>query len=425
LSGVRVWRQRRGSDPTGVGTELHEQATSMALLHTPRDELGDLLRKQVESQILPSWCRVTLDRKHGGFRFSDAAESGKQLVSQSRMLWNLAHAHRLGFRAPSHDLLARASDGYEFLQRHLRDPNHGGYFWSVTRSGQIRNSMKTLYGQAFVIFALVEFSRATRDPVPLDEALSLWRTVMEHLHDPSNGGWIEHALPDWSPLRSGRPVPIEIADCKSANAHLHWMEALIQLFAATGDPAVATSLAEAVDLLTTHFYTSDPRGARGLCTPDWRVPSSSNEPISLGHNVEFAWMLIEAEQVLARPISVDRLVAYVDHALATGFDDARGGLDQYVEDAVRDERPRERIWWVQAELVAALSEAAVRTAEDRYETALRQHLAFVFEYQVDPRDGLWWEAVDTSGTITNSSKHHQWKAGYHELRAIIRLIDAL
>ena len=245
-------------------------------------DIGELLREQVESQVLPSWCRITLDRSYGGFRLGDISAPAKQLVSQSRMLWNLAHAHRLGIRPEGCDLLARATDGYQFLQRHLRDPTHGGYFWRVTRSGEIDDDVKALYGQAFVIFALVEFSRASRDPVPLHEALTLWRTVMECLHDPRFGGWTEHASPDWSPPAAGRAAPLDLVDHKSANAHLHWMEALIELGAETGDPAVSSSLEEAVDVLSTHFYPPDPRAAQSIVTADWRqMPGSHEAPISL------------------------------------------------------------------------------------------------------------------------------------------------
>ena len=401
-------------------------------------EIGEMLREQVEQQILPSWCRITLDRRYGGFRFGDVTWSrgrrrlrrrvpGKQVVSQSRMVWNLAHAHRHGFRPEGHDLVARATSGYQFLQRHLRDPVHGGYYWRVSRSGEIDEEVKALYGQAFVIFALVELSRASRAPAPLADALTLWRAVMEHLHDPTYGGWTEHALPDWSPPGAGRRVPIAVAGHKSANAHLHWMEALVELATETRDPAVVHSLNEAVDILTTHFHPPDPRAARSIVTRDWQLASGSDdEPISLGHNIEFAWLLLRAEDVLGRPLSVDRLAAYVDHALETGFDGTRGGLDAFWARAGSQPEHRERIWWVQAEFVASLAEAAARTTQGRrYEDLLRRQLTFVLGRQADPRDGLWWEAVDEEGRILDPSKHHEWKAGYHELRAIILLTESV
>jgi len=402
-------------------------------------QVGELLREQIESQILPAWCTITLDRRYGGFRLGESEAvirltrrrrraPGKQLVSQSRMLWNLSHAHRHGFRTRRHDLLARAEDGYRFLQRHLRDPIHGGYYWRVSRSGEPDDDIKALYGQAFVIFALVEFSRASRDRVPLEDALTLWRVVMERLHDPTDGGWTEHALADWSPPDASRPVPVARARHKSANAHLHWMEALIELGAETGDPGVVNSLEEVVDLLATHFYPADPGAAQSIVTREWQPLSGAHEmPISLGHNVEYAWLLLRAEQVLGRQLSVDRLASYLDHALETGFDDASGGLDTHPGRPGSGATHHDRIWWVQAELLACLTEAIAQTTprHERYEEALRRQLEFVFGRQADPRDGLWWETVDEAGRITTPLKHHEWKAGYHELRALTLLSTRL
>jgi cellobiose epimerase len=435
---MRSERRRARFDPTGIGTRLHELAGSGALEHTRFLEIGGMLREQVEDQILPSWCRITLDRRYGGFRFGDVSPfrsgrpprrrfPGKHVVSQSRMVWNLAHAHRHGFRPKGHDLLARATSGYQFLQRHLRDPVHGGYYWRVSRSGEVDEPVKALYGQAFVIFAFVELSRASRDPAPLDDALTLWRAVMEHLHDATYGGWTEHALPDWSFLGPGRKAPISVAGHKSANAHLHWMEALVELAAESNDGAVVDSLGEAVDVLTTHFHPTDPAAARSIVTRDWQFASDADQtPISLGHNVEFAWLLLRAEQVLARPLSIDRLTAYVDHALKVGFDGTNGGLDDVPASVASQPEHRSRIWWVQAEFLASLAEAAARTTQGgRYDDLLRRQLTFVLGRQADPHDGLWWEAVDEEGRITNPSKHHEWKAGYHELRAIILLSESM
>ena len=118
-------------------------------------------------------------------------------------------------------------------------------------------------------------------------------------------------------------------------------------------------------------------------------------------------------------------MSYIDHALETGFDEVRGGLDTHPTRTGSRQAHRERIWWVQAELLAALTEAAARTTQRRrYEDVLRRHLAFVLGRQADPRDGLWWETVDEEGRIVTPSKHHEWKAGYHELRAVTRLSES-
>ena len=56
---------------------------------------------------------------------------------------------------------------------------------------------------------------------------------------------------------------------KSANAHLHVMEALAELCEATGDSEVAKSLGEATLINRTHFYPPDPGQAAFHRHPDW------------------------------------------------------------------------------------------------------------------------------------------------------------
>jgi len=81
-----------------------------------------------------------------------------------------------------------------------------------------------------VIYAFVEYYRASSDPEALRRALELYHTVQAHLHDDKNGGWFEHADRKWKLLSARRPAGSgRDHRCKSANAHLHWMEALTEL----------------------------------------------------------------------------------------------------------------------------------------------------------------------------------------------------
>ncbi len=77
------------------------------------------------------------------------------------------------------DYRAAAAQGYRFLLEHFRDPEHGGYYWLTDRSGRPLDRRKFLYGQTFVIYALVEYYRASGVRAALDHAVELYRTVHE------------------------------------------------------------------------------------------------------------------------------------------------------------------------------------------------------------------------------------------------------
>jgi mannobiose 2-epimerase len=139
--------------------------------------------------------------------------------------------------------------------------------------------------------------------------------------------------------------------------------------------------------------------------------------------VEFAWLMVRAEQVLGRQPSWDHFQSHLDHALAHGWDTARGGLyhrgvgDQPATD-------QDKIWWVQAEMLAALSDALTHRSDPREALALQQLLGFLKAYQIDSRDGIWFDTVTAQGAPKNPAKAHNWKANYHDVRAIVKFIDA-
>ena len=248
---------------------------------------------ELVERVMPYWHDTTIDEEHGGYLLGDdvagpvAPPATKMIVSQARMVWGFAHAHRNGVRDPERDYLAAAAQGYRFLIERFRDPEHGGYYWLTDRAGNPLDDGKFLYGQAFVIYALVEYYRASGQRSALEHAVELYRTVQAHAYDEHNGGWWEQAHADWRPLAPGEPSTIGIPGLKSGNAHLHWFEALTELFEVTRPHAIRTSfnaplrlakvLREALQINTIYFYRAVRRAARGIAPPTG-AGSSSRTP---------------------------------------------------------------------------------------------------------------------------------------------------
>ena len=81
------------------------------------------------------------------------------------------------------------------------------------------NEKKIIYGQAFVIYALVEYHRATGSREPLDRAMDLYRVLQRKSHDRKFGGWVEHFTREWQPiLDRNSPAEVEVCGLKSANS---------------------------------------------------------------------------------------------------------------------------------------------------------------------------------------------------------------
>jgi mannobiose 2-epimerase len=401
-----------------------------------------LTGERVPTVMLPYWLHATRDDLAGGFLLHDDLLRGpvrrvghalrswrrprpsddKHVVSQARLVWVFAHAHVHGFDEGTVYLDA-ATQGRQFLLEHFLDHARGGYRWMTDRFGGAVNDTKTLYAQAFVIYAFVELACASGSREPLDDALALFRTVEQELHDDRYGGWREHAHADWSPLteddaRPGMPSPGR----KSANALVHWMEATSALLGATADVAVRRALLETLDLCRDPVFPGDPGATHERFLPDWS-PDPGGRRVSYGHNVEHAWLMLEAQRVLGEALDWERFHTYVDHTLRVGFDHGRGGAVTFGHgDAPAD--VRHKVWWVQCELINALCFALAAHADERYVHALARTVTFVERAMTDRRDGILLEEVAEDGRRRRPRKSGNWKAGYHDVRTAIAVAEA-
>ena len=389
------------------------------------------LKDQLVHKILPYWYDTAIDRTNGGYVLSDDAArkapsaTEKQLVTQSRMIWGFSHAHLKGLGDGKHDYLKAAEQGYHFLLDHFLDREQGGYFWTTDVAGKPVDERKIVYGESFVIYGLVEYYRASGDKAALGHAMDLYQVLQKQSHDPKYGGWVEHFTRDWKPIvEPGSPVIVEVAGRKSANTHLHLMEALTELYAATHDPAVRKSLEEALKINRTYFYP-EPAGQAAFHRHfDWQPTTErSSAGLSYGHNVEFAWLMIRAEQTLGQNPSWTHFDAELNHALKYGYDHVRGGLysrgfdDQPATDT-------DKVWWVEAEMMAALTVGLKHKDNSAYSDALDKLLPFILTYQTNPSDGIWLDTVTAEGKPKVTAKAHNWKANYHDVRAMVIFIDA-
>lgn len=407
----------------------------------PPCSLSARVADDVSNHVLPFWL-ATVDGQHGGYAIeraggADAAIGSKQLVTQARLVWSFSHAHRAGLAADARYLDA-ATKGYQFLARHFHDAANGGYYWTTDRAGQPLDTRKILYGQAFALFALVEYFRAAGDPAALDEARRLFDVLERHARDRERGGWVEHFTREWRPiLAPGEYLLVEIAGLKSANTHLHLMEALTELADAAPAPAIRAALADALAINERVFFPAPDRTVQYTAL-DWSAParrwsrsaiaerareiSFGSPRLSYGHNVEFAWMAVRARQVLGLAPDWTRFDALLGHALDHGYDRARGGLYDGGY-GTREAWFTGKTWWAQAELLTALTIADARPDRPAYADTLGQHVDWLLGTQADPITRVWRWSMTGDGTVSDGRLAADWKTAYHDLRATLAYLE--
>jgi len=402
---------------------------------------------------LKLWYPLSIDLERGGYHSIITREwklqpyETKGIVQQARMAWVAAET---AMRRPEwrKELEPFAYQGAKFVAEKMWDAEFGGFYWEVKPDGtplsKENSEMKHAYGIAFAIYRLANVYRLTGDEAILKRAVEGFQWLDKNGHDAVNGGYVEAFYRDGTQMLAppkDRPEVIkgktrELLGCKSMNSHLHLMEAFIELYRVWKDPLLRDRLEELVVIMRDKV-TTWPGAMRQFFRADWTAAATY---VSFGHDVETAYLLEEAIEVLGRPNDEKTLAvckSLVDHSIEFGWDKENGGF--FYDGATFGAHPADstKFWWVQAEGLNALLRLYLRYGEQRYYDLALAQWNFIESKVVDAEFGGWYPVVDADGSNPRGldnrfsqvshglEKAHLWKTAYHEVHALLNASDVL
>jgi cellobiose epimerase len=405
--------------------------------HKVADELDAYLRRHVLRPRFPA-C---VDREHGGFHanyardWSPLEDRSRFIVYEARVLWTAATVARLRPDTRA-EYLPYVRHGVRYLADVMWDREHGGFHTFVDLSGRgLTGGLggRPVYGQAFAIYSLAAAHAATEDAEPLELAKRAWRWAEDHYRDDLGPGYRSAVKPD------GEPFPVPKAERpggaresidgpavhRTMNDHIHLLEAYAELLRSWPDPELRRRTEDLLAFVRDRLFT-EPGCLYIALRPDGRVVPA---PVSFGHDVETAFLMIEAEEALGREPSSATLRAarmLVDQALANGYDPARG---QLFESGSAYGRPIDRSieWWGQFEAFNAfqLMDERFGREDARYREAFAKAWALARDAFADPQHPGVCPRMDERGEVRCESKSHSWFASYHTARALLLTADRL
>ena len=400
------------------------------------------LVNHLEKGIIPFWLNHGLDRHYGGFltcfdaNGQPSGDENKYLVTQTRMIWGMSALYRL--YPARKELYEAAIQGVDFFIEHFWDRPSGGWFWKAARDGAVLDDGKVVYGQSFAIYALAEYTLATGDQRGLEYARQTFDLLQKYAADTFRGGYYENLEPDWRVSAPGFPA----GDRKSLDIHMHLMEAFTTLYACSREEIHKRKLQEVIDLILTRMV--HPISGCGMNQFDlafnpipainirrtWNAERAAGEVIarptdttSYGHNVELAWLLNRAAEVIGTPPGFYDAVTrkLVDHSLQYGFDHQLGGV-------YRDgphEGPAlvyDKEWWQNCEVLVGYLDAYEKLGDERYLEAFLKTWAFDHTYLINHDIGEWRQLLNREGKVIVGDIGNPWKAIYHSGRAVMESI---
>ncbi|WP_297082442.1 AGE family epimerase/isomerase [uncultured Demequina sp.] len=404
----------------------------------PTAALADL-RSRAEREliegILPFWEQRAFDADGwlvGTVRddLSVDPATPRHAVLASRILWTFAEAARADAGGESARWLESARTALALVTGPFWDAEHGGVVWSLDAAGAHLSDRKQVYAQAFTIYGLAAWSRATGDTEALDRAMRLFSLLEEHSRDREWGGYWEAHARDWSALEDMSLSDKDMNVPKSMNTNLHVLEAYSTLLDVTGDARVGEALAALLDANLEHIVRHDPWAYSALFFDrEW---TSHVDTISYGHDIEGSWLLWEAYEALDRAglgsadLEMRTRAAALDLAAAVrehGLDDDGGVM---YEGDPRGVTAPEKHWWPQAEgVVGWLNAFQVGHRGEDLAAALGAW-EFLDAHVVDHERGEWWAQLDRDRRpLTeheSSCRIGPWKCPYHNGRACLEVM---
>ena len=353
----------------------------------------DEMRVWMLGTLLPFWAETGVDRRHGGFfeKLSldrqPVVEADKRVRVQARQIYVFSHAHCLGAPARA---LATARQGVDFLTRYCWDRADGGWVHLVAPDGTPVDRRRDTYDQAFVLFALAWFYRATGDQDALDWIERSIGFLDGRLADATAGGYWEELSPDGARDRLPR----------RQNPHMHLLEAFLTLHQATGESRWLQRSSRVVGLFHAHFFDSATGSLGEFFTADWRpAPGEAGKAREPGHHFEWVWLLLHYRR-MAGDDSVlapaEALYTFArGHGMIGGADQPRRAVDAIAKDG--SPLADSARLWPQTEAVKGalareelLGDATAGADADRF-------LATVFSYLVGPDQNVWQDQIARDG----------------------------
>ena len=408
--------------------------------------LREEIKDHLQNVLIPFWKNMR-DNENGGyyglldFDLKVDKKAVKGCILNSRILWFFSNAYLMLGEA---SLLLEADHAYEFLEQYCMDKTYGGVYWSLKYNGEVEDSMKHTYNQAFAIFAISYFSDASGIETALWQAAKLYDLIESICCD--GKGYLEAFSEDFKLVGNEKLSENGVMAEKTMNTLLHVFEAYTEFYRVLlkeekqqnqeGNRVLSSKQKEELkksvgeklrwilDLFIEKIYNPKKERQEVFFDCDWH---SLIDLHSYGHDIETAWLIDRGCEILGDPIYTEKCSkmttvltkkiyerAYQNHSV---LNECENGIDN-----------KNRIWWIQAEaMVGFLNGYEKQPEKIEYYQAVEDIWNYIKEYLMDKRKGSewFWEVDEKNIPFNKKPLVEPWKCPYHNGRMCFEMIRRL
>jgi mannobiose 2-epimerase len=366
-----------------------------------------------------------IDETNGGFYGSITnenvadADAPRGLVLNARILWTFSAAYIF---TTNKKYLEVADRAYHYLTTHFIDKQYGGFFWSVDKYGKPIETKKQVYGIAFCCYAFSEYYQAGRNLHALKHAKDSFCLIEKYAFDKEKSGYYEAFTRDWQTIDDMRLSAKDANEKKTMNTHLHILEAYANLYSACPEENLKKIIQVLLANFSEHIIAPNEKHLGLFFDENWTLKSTD---VSYGHDIEAAWLLVEAANTISDPQWIQRTTHYALQ-LAMG---TREGLDKddgLWYELVDGKLVKQKHSWPQAEAMVGFFNAwQIGGSKKDLDQSMRSW-QFVQQKLVDTKNGEWyWGIKDDDSVMDGYYKAGFWKCPYHSVRACMEIIKRI
>jgi cellobiose epimerase len=401
---------------------------------------------------LNRWYPTIIDSVNGGYytnfeyNWERSNDQLKMLVTQARGLWTAARAATVFSK---NEIYKKASNhGYMFLTTKMWDHENGGFeLYYSPENLKNKTPYKLIYGNSFALLALAEYAKINPSKEVLGWVEKTFDWIDSVAHDNLNSGYYNLVLNE--ELKANTPKnQAYIADLdwgepkwKDQNTSIHLLEAFTTTYQVLPISKVKKRLKEMLELVSKTM--PQPSGTLKLYfTNDWRpidysglsrsfiLENQDIDHISFGHNIETAYLIIDASVALNGKVdstSLSIAKKLTDHTLKYGFATNNYGLYdrgyQFEKGGKIEIISRNKAWWSQFEAWHTLAlMSRYFPEEEQYQVAFQQMWKYIQNELFDHKyGGCYNYGLDESTWNKKDRKAHMWKCPYHDGRALMNV----
>ena len=391
-----------------------------------RESLISYYRKHILEDVMPFWDERCIDQTCGGYltcfdRKGVLTDDRKYIWFQGRQLYIYALLYNRLRRDPK--WLEMAEHGFRFLEGYGY-AGRGRWNYVLDRSGRVLEGTISVFSDFHVLQGVAEFLKISE--ARTEERMKLletcYDTMEQNVFDPEFKEIYENT---WSPVFIWHDM------------YLTCLATTITCAEVMGTERTERLLRECVDKIENWFARDEYRVVFEAVTRGnaVRLDSPKDRFVNPGHMHESAWFCMKAGELLGEPEISARGVQIAEWANRIGKDREHGGIISYADALGGEPEPidwfketnslwNEKVWWPNAEALAAYALAFRHTGDDRWLLEFLDQHEYCRDHFFDKEYGEWYERLDVLGNVKNPDKGTPWKCAFHLVRALETVWEA-